>query len=140
MFPYLTIDMVWLIHKKEPGPGFQKWHKDFKLGPNITNTFVVNLACVIKSATRKSQEEPIDLNEMTEKSPRENTIEKKNQQQARNTVKFIKRRGKTAIETGALPGAVVSLKVDYQTYLHAQGLVGIVYEAKPRLLITVFSK
>jgi hypothetical protein len=29
-----------------------------------------------------------------------------------------------------LPGAVVSLKVDYQTHLHAQGLVGIVYEAK----------
>ncbi len=64
MFPYLTIDMVWLIHKKEPGAGFQKWHKDFKLGPKITNTIVVNLACVNKSATCKLREQPIDLTEM----------------------------------------------------------------------------
>jgi hypothetical protein len=34
------------------------------------------------------------------------------------------------MEAGALPGIVVSLKVDYQTHSHAQGLVGIVYEAK----------
>ena len=66
-----------------------------------------------KSATCKSQEEPIDLTEMNEKSPRENAIKKKNQQQAINAVKSIKWRGKTAIKAGASPGAVVSLKVDY---------------------------
>jgi hypothetical protein len=77
MFLYLTIDMVWLIHKKEPSAGNQKWHKDFKLGPKISNTIVVNLACVNKSATCKSQEEPIDLTEMNEKSPRENATKKK---------------------------------------------------------------
>jgi hypothetical protein len=54
----------------------------------------------------------------------------KNCQQAINDIKSIKQRGKTAREAGAPPGAAVSLKVDYQTHLHAQGLVGIVYEAK----------
>jgi hypothetical protein len=91
------------IHKKEPGARFQKWRKDFKLCPKITNTIVVNLACVNKSATCKSQEEPIDLTEMNEKSPRENAIKKKNQQQAINAVKSIKWRGETAIEAGASP-------------------------------------
>ncbi len=91
---------------------------------------MVNLECVNKSATCKSQEEPIDLTEMNEMSPRENAIEKKNQQQAINAVNSIKQRGKTAMEAGALPEAVVSLKVDYLTHSHAQGLVGIVYEAK----------
>jgi hypothetical protein len=32
-----------------------------------------------------------------------------------------------AKKAGASPGAVVSLKIDYQTHLHVQGLVGIVY-------------
>ncbi len=113
MFPYLTFDMVWLFHKKEPGARFQKWCKDFKLGLKITFTIVVNLACVNKSATYKSQEEHIDLTEMNEKSPWENAIKKKNQQHAINAVKSIKWRGKTAIKAGASPGAVVSLKVDY---------------------------
>jgi hypothetical protein len=52
------------------------------------------------------------VHETNKKSPRENTIKQKNCQQAINAVKSIKRRGKTAMETGASPGAVVSLKVD----------------------------
>ena len=74
---------------------------------------MVNLECVNKSATCKSQEEPIDLTEMNEMSPRENAIEKKNQQQAINAVNSIKQRGKTAMEAGASSDAVVSFKVDY---------------------------
>ncbi len=31
MFPYLTVDMVWLIVKSKSGSGFQKWHRDFYL-------------------------------------------------------------------------------------------------------------
>jgi hypothetical protein len=57
-------------------------------------------------------------------------LNRKNCQQAINAAKSIKRRGKTAIEAGASPGAVVFLKVDSWTHSHAQGLVRIVYEAK----------
>jgi hypothetical protein len=100
-FPYLTIDMVWLIHKKKTGDGFQKWHKDFALGAKITNTVVVNLACINKSATCNLEQEPkamgnnsrredtIDL-ETNQKSLRENAIKQKNPQQAINPVKYIK--------------------------------------------------
>jgi hypothetical protein len=112
---------------------------------------MVNLACVNKSATHNLQEEPkvmgdnscredtIDLTEMNQKSPWENAIKQKNCQQAINAVKCIKRRGKTAIEAGASPEAVVSLKVDYQTHLHAQCLVGIVYEANRKLELYKFA-
>jgi hypothetical protein len=32
MFPYLYVDMVWLLRKSKEGDGFQGWHKDFLLG------------------------------------------------------------------------------------------------------------
>jgi hypothetical protein len=44
LFPYLSIDMVWLLIKSKPGAGFQRWHKDFALGHKITKTIVVNLS------------------------------------------------------------------------------------------------
>ncbi len=40
------------------------------------------------------------------------------------------RAGSAAIESGVARGAVVSLKVDYRTHLHAQGLIAIVYDFK----------
>jgi hypothetical protein len=43
MFPWLTIDMAWLLLKSEPGDGFQVWHQDMKLGARITRTIVVNI-------------------------------------------------------------------------------------------------
>ena len=42
----------------------------------------------------------------------------------------MKQCGAAAMETGASPGAVVSLKVDYCTHSHAQGLIAIVYAVK----------
>jgi hypothetical protein len=42
-FPYLSIDLVWLLHKSEEGDGFQGWHKDFLLGQRITKTIVINV-------------------------------------------------------------------------------------------------
>ena len=48
--------------------------------------------------------------------------EKKNMKQKESVKKEMKRAGATAIESGAAPGAVVSLKVDYCTHSHAQGL------------------
>jgi hypothetical protein len=32
VFPYLSVDLVWLLHKSKEGDGFQGWHKDFLLG------------------------------------------------------------------------------------------------------------
>ena len=45
-------------------------------------------------------------------------------------MKAIKQFGKEAISAGAAVGAVVSLKVDYQTHSHANGLIAIVYAVK----------
>jgi hypothetical protein len=44
--------------------------------------------------------------------------------------KAIKQCGRAAQAAGAGIGAVVSLKVDYRTHSHAQGLLAIVYEMK----------
>ncbi len=32
MFPYLSVDLVWLLHNSKEGDGFQGWHKDFYMG------------------------------------------------------------------------------------------------------------
>jgi hypothetical protein len=32
MLPYLSVNMVWLLHKSKEGDGFQGWHKDLYLG------------------------------------------------------------------------------------------------------------
>jgi len=43
MFPYLSVDLVWLLRKSKEGDGFQGWHKDFSLGKQITKTIVINV-------------------------------------------------------------------------------------------------
>ncbi len=43
MFPYLSIDLVWLLSKSKEGDGFQGWHKDFLLGQQITKTIDINV-------------------------------------------------------------------------------------------------
>ena len=43
MFLYLSVDLVWLLHKSKEGDGFQGWHKDFLLGQQITKTIVINV-------------------------------------------------------------------------------------------------
>jgi hypothetical protein len=43
VFPYLSVDMVWLLCKSKEGDGFQGWHKDFWLGQRITKTIVINV-------------------------------------------------------------------------------------------------
>jgi hypothetical protein len=49
MFPYLTVDMVWLIVKSKPSSDFQKWHRDFYLDKKIVKTIVVNLVSMKRS-------------------------------------------------------------------------------------------
>ncbi len=61
---------------------------------------------------------------------RKEAMAKKNMKQKESAKKEMKRAGATAIESGAAPGAVVSLKVDYRTHSHAQGLLAIIYRAK----------
>jgi hypothetical protein len=43
MFPYLSVDLVWLPRKSREGDGFQGLHKDFLLGKRITKTIVINV-------------------------------------------------------------------------------------------------
>ena len=57
---------------------------------------------------------------------------KKNKKQAESAEKEMKRAGKAALDSGAGPGAVVTLHVDYRTHSHAQGLIAIVYDFKEK--------
>jgi hypothetical protein len=43
MFPYLSVDLVWLLCKSKEGDGFQGWHKDFLLGKRIAKTIIINV-------------------------------------------------------------------------------------------------
>jgi hypothetical protein len=43
IFPYLSVDLVWLLPKSKEVDGFQGWHKDFLLGKQITKTIVINV-------------------------------------------------------------------------------------------------
>jgi hypothetical protein len=54
----------------------------------------------------------------------------RNKRQAASALKEIKRCGIAAIKSGAEVGAVCTLKVDYRTHSHAQGLIAIVYDVK----------
>ncbi len=43
LFPYLSVDLVWLLHKSKEGDGFQGWHKELLLDPRITKTIIINV-------------------------------------------------------------------------------------------------
>jgi hypothetical protein len=57
-------------------------------------------------------------------------MEKKNCMQEESAIKVMKVCGQAALESGVGIGALVSLKVDYCTHCHAQGLLAIVYRFK----------
>jgi hypothetical protein len=72
MFPYLTVDMVWIIVKSKPGSGFQSWHRDFYLDKKIIKTIVVNLDSMKRSevpgrAFGKLCKSPLAINNETMK-------------------------------------------------------------------------
>jgi len=50
------------------------------------------------------------------------SVNRGNKKQAASALKDMKRCGKTTINSGDELGAVVTLKLDYQTHSHAQGL------------------
>ncbi len=55
-------------------------------------------------------------------------MEKKNCKQEESAIKAMKMCGKAALDSGIGIGALVSLKVDYRTHCHVQGLLVIVYQ------------
>jgi hypothetical protein len=149
MFQYLTIDMVWLIVKSKPGSGFQSWHQDFNLKEKITTTIVINLGAVKRSDLLggplrgqnilggqmlcgfiKSDSEDNEGKVSVETERRDDAMAKRNRKQESQAIKAVKQCGRAALTAGAGIGAVVSLKVNYRTHSHAQGLLAIVYEMK----------
>ncbi len=58
------------------------------------------------------------------------SLSKRNKKQEASALKEIKRCGNAAIVLGAELGAVVTLKVDYRTHSHAQGLIAIIFDVK----------
>ncbi len=58
---------------------------------------------------------------------RKEAMEKKNRKQEEYAIKAMKMCGKAAVDSGIGIGALVSLKVNYRTHRHAQGLLAIVY-------------
>jgi hypothetical protein len=57
MLPYLSVDLVWLLRKSKEGDGFQRWHKDFYMGGQITKIIVVNLG----SKERENEGTPVSF-------------------------------------------------------------------------------
>jgi hypothetical protein len=66
----------------------------------------------------------------TETERRDDAMAKRNRKQESQAIKAMKQCGRAAQAAGAGIGAVVSLKVDYRTHSHVQGLLAIVYEMK----------
>jgi hypothetical protein len=65
-------------------------------------------------------------------------ISKRNKKQEESALKEMKRCGNAAIVLGAEPDAVVTLKVDYRTHSHAQGMIAIIFDVKKTRGILVF--
>jgi hypothetical protein len=142
IFCHLTITHVWLLRKSKLGDGFQGWHQDKLIG--ITNTIVVNLGdsneisnkvhketgqqkTLIMDYNNIQQSEGVNISCNKEGIVRKEAMEKKNCKQDKYAIKAMKMCGKAAVDSGIEIGALVSLKVDYRTHCHVQGLLAIVY-------------
>jgi hypothetical protein len=150
IFCHLTIIQVWLLQKIKSGNGFQGWRQDKLTG--ITNTIVVNLGGSDddsnneedKMGQSNANKVPAQTNEAMENNNKEQNVggniiknkegivhreamEKKNCKQETSAVKAMKVCGQAALESGVGIGVLVSLKVDYCTHCHVQGLFVIVY-------------
>jgi hypothetical protein len=74
------------------------------------------------------QSEGVNYSGNIEGMVRKEAMEKKNRKQEEYAIKAMKMCGKAALDSGIGIGALVSLKVDYQTHCHAHGLLAIVYQ------------
>ncbi len=123
------------------GDGFQGWHQDKLTG--ITSTIVANLGGsdnisndeddkmgqknTLMDNNKIQQSEGGNYSGNKEGIVRKEAMEKKNCKQEEYAIKAMKMCGKAALDSGIGIGALASLKVDYQTHCHAQGLLVIVY-------------
>jgi hypothetical protein len=57
-------------------------------------------------------------------------LSKRNKKKEAIALKEVKRCGNAAIASGAKLGTVVTLKVDYRTHSHVQGLIAIIFDVK----------
>jgi hypothetical protein len=60
----------------------------------------------------------------------DDAMAKRNRKQESQAIKAMKQCGRAAQAAGAGIGAAITLKVDFHTHSHAQGLIAIVYEMK----------
>jgi hypothetical protein len=141
---------VWLLWKSKSGNGFQGWHQDKLTG--VTNTIVVNLGGCNDDNNNEEEDMgrsnannmPAQTNNAMENKNNEQDVggnitrnkegvlcreamEKKHCKQEESAIKSMKNCGQAALESGVGIGVLVSLKVDYRTHCHAQGLLAVVY-------------
>ena len=86
-----------------------------------------------QAATKEAIIPCVETPESPENNPttiRAKAMEMKNKRQEENALKAMKMCGAVAVTDGIAVGAVVSLKVDYRTHSHANGLLGVVYAVK----------
>ncbi len=111
----------------------------------ITNTIVVNLGdsddisnkedketgqqkTLIMDYNNIQQSEGVNIRGNKEGIVHKDAMEKINCKQQEYAIKAMKMCGKAAVDYGIGIGALVSLKVNYRTHCHAQGLLAIVYQ------------
>jgi hypothetical protein len=110
----------------------------------ITNTIVVNLGGsnnisndeddemgqknTLMDNNKIQQSEGVNYSGSKEGIVRKEAMEKKNCKQKEYAIKAMKMCGKAAVDSGIGIGALVSLKVDYRTHCHVQGLLAVVYQ------------
>jgi hypothetical protein len=88
------------------------------------------MLCGFINSDSEDKEGKVSAMKGMETERRDDAMAKRNRKQESQAIKAMKQCGRAAQAAGAGIGAVVSLKVDYRTHSHAQGLLAIVYEMK----------
>jgi len=86
--------------------------------------------CGFINSDNKDNEGKVSAMKGIETERRDDAMAKRNRKQKSQAMKAMKQCGRAAQAAGAGIGAVVTLKIDFHTHSHAQGLIAIVYEMK----------
>ena len=86
--------------------------------------------CGFINSDNKDNEGKVSAMTGIETERRDDAMAKRNRKQETQAMKAMKQCERAAQAAGAGIGAVVTLKVDFCTHSHAQGLIAIVYEMK----------
>ncbi len=145
-----------MLRKSKSGNGFQGWYQNKLTG--ITNTILVNLG---GSDDDRNDDEgkmgqsnayyvPAQTNDAMDNNNNQQNVggnisgnkeglvcteamEKKNRKEEEFAIKAMKICVQALLDSGVGIGALVSLKVDYYTHCHVQGLLVIVYRFQENL-------